>query len=609
MRDAERTLEVLGNISTKNQDYRFKRLYENLYNEDFYIRAYLKLAPHEGNMTKGTDGKTIDGFGFETVESIIQRMKLEQYRPKPSRLKYIEKKNGKLRPLGVANFEDKLVQEVIREILEAIYEPIFKDSSHGFRPGRSCHTAMRRIQLTGKSSSWAIEGDLSNFFGSIDHDILLRILSKRIDDGRLLELIRKFLKAGYLNGPSFEESDVGTPQGSVLSPILANIYLHEFDEFMETLKLGFDKGKHRKVSKEYQIWISRWRRAKEGIGRYGVKESHEQMVKLGTTDPMDPDFRRLQYTRYADDFMVFIIGSKAEASEIRDQIADYLSIELNLVLNLEKTKITNLNDENPRFLGFEIHKLKHDPKNKHSPRKSANGSLTLLMPKDVIDKKMKEISKGYKPVPRKGITGFSVEHLIRLYNAEFEGLYNYYAIASNVSGRMRSYRWMHLRSLQRTIAMKERIPVGKVLRKYSVLTKRKDGHGMRMAFGIARKGKPPVVYFDKSIVHKTFPQDLPRNPSTEFGTELRERLLRKTCEVCGSHDSIEVHHVRNLGETVNSYKEKKKALSDWVRLMNNQHRKTLVLCSQCHKALHRGRLKIPEERLGSGLRGNVHGPF
>lgn len=609
MRDAERTLEVLGNISTKNHEYRFKRLYENLYNEDFYIRAYLKLAPHEGNMTKGTDGKTIDGFGFETVESIIQRMKLEQYQPKPSRLKYIEKKNGKLRPLGVANFEDKLVQEVLREILEAIYEPVFKDSSHGFRPGRSCHTAMRRIQLTGKGASWVIEGDLSNFFGTIDHDILLKILAKRIDDGRVLGLIRKFLKAGYLNGSSFEESELGTPQGSVLSPILANIYLHEFDEFMETLKREYDKGKFRKVSSEYQIWISRWRRAKKGIGNYGIRESHEHMVKLNTRDPMDPNYRRLQYTRYADDFTVFISGSKMETMEIRDRIADYLSQELKLVLNLEKTKITNLNDENPRFLGFEIHKLIYDPKDRHSPRKSANGSLMLLMPKDVIDKKMKDVSKGYKPTPRKGVSGFSIEHLIRLYNAEFEGLYNYYAIAPNVSSRMRSYRWMHLRSLQRTIAWKEHIPVGKVLKKYSVPTNRKDGHGIRMAFGIVRKGKAPVIYFDKSIVHKTFPQDIPKDSPAEFGKELRDRLMLKTCEVCGSHDLIEVHHVRNLGQTVEDYKQRKKALPDWVRLMHNWNRKTLVLCSQCHKALHRGRLKIPEERLGSGLRGNVHGPF
>ena len=236
MREAERTLEVLSEISTNNQEYRFKRLYENLYNSDFYIRAYLKLAPHEGNMTRGTDGRTIDGFGKEAVESIIQRMKLEQFTPKPARRIYIPKKNGKLRPLGIGNFEDKIVQEVIREILEAIYEPIFKDSSHGFRPNRSCQTALQRIVCTSTGSAWAIEGDLSNFFGTIDHDLLIEILAKRIDDGRLLNLIRKFLKAGYLEEGKFEETTLGTPQGSVLSPILANIFLHEFDEFMEQVE-------------------------------------------------------------------------------------------------------------------------------------------------------------------------------------------------------------------------------------------------------------------------------------------------------------------------------------------------------------------------------------
>jgi len=392
MRKAELTLDTLRKISTNNQDYRFKRLYENLYNEEFYIRAYLKLAPHEGIMTKGTDGKTADGFGMHIVERIIQRMKREQYAPMPARLKYIEKKNGKLRPLGIGNFEDKIVQEVIREILEAIYEPIFKNTSHGFRPGRSCHTAMRRIQMSSAGSSWAIEGDLTNFFGSIDHELLLKILSKKIDDGRLLELIKRFLRAGYMDGTSFQESEVGTPQGSVLSPILANIFLHEFDSFMDELKVEFDRGRTRGPSKEYVKWNRKLSKAKRNRGKSTVQECKEHLKNLKSVNLMDSGFKRLFYTRYADDFIIMVIGSKDDTLWIRDRIAEFLEDTLNLELNREKTKVTNLQDENPRFLGFEICRLKHDPNNNHSPSRRADGRLTLLMPKDVITEKIKKVS-------------------------------------------------------------------------------------------------------------------------------------------------------------------------------------------------------------------------
>jgi group II intron reverse transcriptase/maturase len=198
MQRAEVVLSILSQKATQKKEYVFDRLYRNLFNPDFYLLAYNNIYANEGNMTAGTDAETIDGFNINQVDALITTLRQETYRPKPVRRAYIPKKNGKRRPLGIPSFTDKLVQEVVRMLLQAIYEPVFKDSSHGFRPGRSCHTALMQIKTTCKGTNWAIEGDIEGFFDNIKHDQLLQILARRIADGRFLNLIGKFLKAGYM---------------------------------------------------------------------------------------------------------------------------------------------------------------------------------------------------------------------------------------------------------------------------------------------------------------------------------------------------------------------------------------------------------------------------
>ena len=251
MRNPETILNNLVKHSSVSS-YKYERLYRILFNEDMFSVAYQRIYAKQGNMTPGTDGKTIDQMSVQRIEKLIESLKTEAYQPKPARRVYIPKKNGKERPLGIPSFEDKLVQEVIRMILEAIYEEHFEYTSHGFRPHRSCHTALTQVQEKFTGVKWFIEGDIKGFFDNINHDILVDTLKERISDERFLRLIRKFLKAGYIERWRFQNTYSGTPQGGIISPILANIYLDRFDKYIKEYAEKFNKGERRRISSEYR---------------------------------------------------------------------------------------------------------------------------------------------------------------------------------------------------------------------------------------------------------------------------------------------------------------------------------------------------------------------
>ena len=251
MRSPENVLNSLQEHSAQ-PDYVYDRIYRNLYNQELFLQAYQNIYASQGNMTAGTDGQTIDAMSLERINRLIETLKDESYQPKPSRRTYIPKKNGKTRPLGIPSIDDKLVQEVIRMMLESMYENSFEDNSHGFRPNKSCHTALRMIQNRFVRCKWFVEGDIKGFFDNIDHNVMINILRKRIRDERFLRLIRKFLNAGYMEDNQLHQSYSGTPQGGIISPVLANIYLDQFDKYMAELKKRFDRGEKRAVNKEYR---------------------------------------------------------------------------------------------------------------------------------------------------------------------------------------------------------------------------------------------------------------------------------------------------------------------------------------------------------------------
>ncbi len=363
MRDSERVLNGLSKHSPQ-VSYKFERLYRILFNEEMFHVAYQRIYAKEGNMTEGSDGKTIDGMNLVRIANLIDLLRKETYQPQPARRVYIPKKNGKMRPLGIPSFDDKLVQEVVRMILEAIYEGQFENCSHGFRPKRSCHTALTNIHKTFTGTKWFIEGDIKGFFDNINHEILIGILAERISDDRFLRLIRKFLKAGYLEEWTFHNTFSGTPQGGIISPILANIYLDRLDKYMVEYIQRFDKGRIRKpyegrreLDGQKKAAMKKLKTVKDESERKEIvnqlKVIDKTRLQIPSSDEMDDGYKRLKYIRYADDFLIGVIGSKEDSKKIKEDIKNFLETQLKLELSDEKTLITH-SKKAAKFLGYEV---------------------------------------------------------------------------------------------------------------------------------------------------------------------------------------------------------------------------------------------------------------
>lgn len=591
---------VLNNLSKHSSDlgYKYERLYRLLFNEEMFFLAYQRIYAKQGNMTPGTDGRTVDQMSIQRIERLIDALRTEEYQPHPAKRVYIPKKNGKKRPLGIPSFDDKLVQEVTRMILEAIYEGHFEYTSHGFRPHRSCHTALTHIQDKFTGAKWFIEGDIKGFFDNIKHEILVNILKERIADERFIRLIRKFLKAGYAEQWKFHNTYSGTPQGGIVSPILANIYLDKFDKYMKMYADKFNKGERRKVSSEYRrLNNKKTRLAKklksvtdESVRAGMITEIKETLAQTYVTpchEPMDANYRRIQYVRYADDFLIGVIGSKSECQAIKADIKEFMTEQLGLELSDEKTLITNAKDK-AKFLGYEIFVRSKAFMHKDSRgvmKRFGNGSVLLHVSMDTAKAKLLEygalrIAKEgnqdiWKPKPRGFMIGNKVEDIVAQYNTEIRGFYNYYAIANNISTIGHSFGYIMEYSMYKTIAQKLNLTMSQAKlkflkdKKFIVPFTGKNGEvRYRILYDGGFKRKEP---FNGSIVDYI--------PNTAFVPKLSlmERLKTGTCEICGKKGNLIMHHVRNLNQL--------KADSPWNAIMIKKRRKTLAICESCNEVI------------------------
>lgn len=586
MRTAKTILTVIHERG--KQDKPLERVYKLLFNRELYLIAYAKLYLNNGAMTKGVTEETIDGMSIQKIDMIIEQLRQETYYWRPARREYIPKKNGKHRPLGIPVWSDKLLQEVIRMILEAYYEPQFSEHSHGFRPKRGCHTALQEIQ-TWKGTRWFIEGDISSYFDTIDHDVLITMLSRQIQDGRFIRLIKNMLEAGCLDDWKFHKTISGTPQGGVISPLLANIYLHQFDKWVgEELIPQYTRGKKQKANSAYNR-LSRRIKCYQDKGDY--KKAHQLIVErrnLPSVDTYDTSYRRLRYVRYADDFILGFTGSKAEAKAIKKQIGDFLNTKLSLELSQEKTLITHATGESAKFLGYEIKSQRVNDYIDNKGRRSANGVIALFVPASVIESKCRQYMKNGKAIHRNNLLHDDDFSIVQTYQQEYRGLVQYYILAQNLSWFSKVYWYMET-SLLKTLAFKHKSSINKMLAKYKTTTTSTNGRTVPcLQVVVPREDKPPLVatwggislsYKKKAVIEDA--------PYQVYGgrTELIKRLLANKCELCGSEENIEVHHIRKLADL---NKHNGKLVPKWKEIMSARCRKTLVTCRDCHHAIHNG---------------------
>jgi group II intron reverse transcriptase/maturase len=585
MQNAETVLGVLRERGRRGLP--LDELYRQLFNPQLYLLAYGRIYSNKGAMTPGATGETVDGMSVGKIGRVIDALRHERYRWSPARRIYIPKKNGTRRPLGLPSWSDKLVGEVVRLLLEAYYEPTFSDRSHGFRPGRGCHTALREVANTWTGTTWFIEGDVADCFGSFDHEIMLSTLAEKIHDNRFLRLMRNMLKAGYLEDWVWNATLSGVPQGGVVSPVLSNIYLHRLDEFVETVLIPeHTRGRIRKQSTEY----SRVRAARDRAHKRGdhalARELRTQLRGMPSGDPRDPGFRRLQYARYADDTLLGFAGPRAEAEEIKQRLTAFLRDELRLELSQDKTLITHARTRAAKFLGYQITVLHNDRKVTRG-RRSANGVVSLRVPESVITtKKAPYLSRG-EPERRPHLINEDDHTIVNTYGAEWRGIVQYYLLAGNVH-RLYRLLWVMETSLLKTLANKHRSSVSKMARKYAATVN--TPHGPRKCFEarIERSGRKPLVARFGGIPLRrqkdTVISDRALVPGVIRHKELVSRLLADRCEICTDTDGISVHHVRRLADLHRPGRPQ----PEWVQLMARRRRKTLVVCRSCHDVIHSG---------------------
>jgi group II intron reverse transcriptase/maturase len=546
-----------------------------------------------GALTPGTDPTdTVDEMSLRRIKSIIASLKEGTYRWKPARRTYIPKNKGGQRPLGIPGWNDKLLQEVMRLVLTAYYEPQFSKASHGFRPGRGCHTALQSILFNWKGTKWFIEGDIKSCFDNIDHGILLSIIEKSIKDARLLKLLREMLQAGHLENWKYHRTYAGTPQGGVISPLLANIFLNELDRFIEEeLIPQYNKGNKRCANPEYRRLTQGMRKAKEddAIEQYRALDRERRSIPCGR--PNDPNYRRLRYVRYADDFLLGFVGPKSEATEIKHRIAQFLRT-IGLTLSEEKTLITHATTARARFLGYEIHMAKDDSR-RCRKRRSINGVPVLNVPLEVTRDAQTRYARHGKPYHRTELINNSDYDIVTAYNLEFQGLVNYYAMAHDVARKLYPVKYIYLQSLVKTLAVKHKRKATWVYRKYY----RRLVNGRKaLVVEVPRRDRKPLIAtfaakpirFDKwAAISETKVRLLPQR------NELVRRLMASECELCGSTTNVNVHHIRKLKDLKHRYRGRPDPPT-WVVRMIELRRKTLVACVRCHRAIHSGTYDGPK---------------
>lgn len=582
--------------------------YDGLFDEFVYKLAYEHIKSKPGNMIPGADieGETLDGISNEWIKQTILLLKSRSFQFRPSRRTYIPKANAKMRPLGIPSPRDKIVQYAIKLLIEPLFEPIFLDCSHGFRPGKSTETALKQIR-TWTGITWMIEGDIKSYFDNINHHLLARALENKIKDQNLIDLYWKMVNAGYVHKGEYEPHGLtGVPQGGILSPLLSNIYLHSFDEYMMKLINQYTPNKGERIRgkqpKEYTANLKRAEKIRKvldqtiktkGKGSEEVKnllnelrQVNKERLNIPSIYPTE-ETRRLYYVRYADDWIIGVRGPKNFAEEIKEKAAQFLSEKLLVPINDEKTRITHMTTDKAHFLGVDIFRRDKKytkslvTKTKSLLNRKVNNKIIMYVPIEKIVKKL--INQNYLHADKrpKAVTKWvylKPEEIIIRYNAVIRGINNYYYHVDN-RNTLSYLNWIMLFSAAFTLARKLNRSPAKVFKRY----------GNRLT----------ISYADGKRVQLDIPTTLARQkmrsvtPSSSQNKKMLDPfkikyyavrshfVLDKPCKICGAIKGVEMHHVKHI---------RKGKIKGFTKIMSQLNRKQIPVCRECHMKIHKGTL-------------------
>lgn len=580
------------------RNLKLERVYRELYDVNRFLDCYGRLYRNEGAMTPGVTLETVDRMSLEKIQRIIATLRDGSFAWMPAKRVYIPKANGKMRPLGLPTWTDKIVQDVIRSIIEPYYEARFRNTSHGFRPNRGCHTAFQEIKEKFRGAIWFIEGDIKGCFDNINHDALLGILRESINDERFLRLIRDMLQAGYMEKWNYHLSLGGTPQGGVISPLLANVYMHKLDEYVEDILIPeYTRGKERQRSSEYRTIQRAMAKAKADGDEKRWKELKQRQRTIRCGVATDSSYRRLRYVRYADDFILAFIGPRTEAEDIKTKVGVFLRDTLRLEMSEDKTLITHAATEKARFLGYDV-AIRY-PDDYITPVRTqqgtytgrmVNGGIRLEVPMEKIMAYRKKFTEHGRVVHRKDLLADDDYSIVVWFEQVFRGFVEYYGMAMDRAKKLQPLKWVVETSMLKTLATKHRLTVKQIAGKYRVWIETPAGRRRAFQVVVERPGKKPLVAtFGGYTLGTNRIQKTIKETTTcwwwSTRTEILERMLADQCEYCGYKGPCEVHHIRKVGPLL-----RKKGLAGWKKLMALRNRRTLVLCRECHDKLHAGTL-------------------
>ena len=594
-------IKILRHLSEKNSAWVHKDIFRILRNEDIWVLAYENLKGNKGSLTPGVTPSTMDGMNMDRLRRLQQAVLAEKYEFNPVKQVMIPKPNGKLRPLGLPTANDKIVQEVIRMLLEAIYEPIFDKRSFGFRPNRGCHHALKHVEQTFRWVDYIIEGDIEGAYPTIDHRILCNLIKNRVTDSRFLNLITKSLNCGVMDKGLCTYSSIGVPQGSIVSPILSNIYFHELDVWVTNKGKEINSPASKQKSLEWkqsQYKIASTSKKMQSLDKSSLeykvllKELKAHRLLRSSLSSQKSQRIELVYVRYADDWMIGIAGSKLLAEQVKKEVTEFFSTTLQQSLNPSKTKLTNLRHGKASFLGYELFLPANRPTSKVTSKgtttiKRNNPMLRFDVPVDKIVNRL--IEKGYayrttlgvRPSSRARYTTLQDHVIVSHFKSVYQGLSNYYSGCTNLSRLQYIHYLLHM-SCAMTLAHRHRCSSAQIFKKHgkfitvSIPTPDTGGSKKRSVSFPYRSGWSII---DRKWLINVRTVD----PFAISANTVSRSQLNQSCSVCNSFIKVEMHHVKHIRKRGFSY-------SGFTKEMALINRKQIPLCRECHMKVHKGLL-------------------